>query len=329
MRLARTTLLLACLGALGCRAPETPDVRLGLNPWPAYELFYLASERGLYDTSVVDVHIVELTSLSDTRRAFERRQVDAFLGTTVELLKARETSRRSPVPARVLDQSAGADVIITRAGIRRVADLRGRRVGVEPGTLNVYVLARALELAGLSLDEVEVVPLALEELLPAFAAGTIDAVVTYPPVSVEAGHQPGATVVFTSSALPGEIVDLLIVDSAFATRHAAAMAEVVRGYDRALQYLVTNPDDAMAVMAGREGLPPGQFAALLHQGLSLVPADAQEGFLGPGGSLLPVLQRTRVVLERAGMLRGSLSGSATLPADEGPAGSAGTGGSPQ
>lgn len=305
----RLHLLLCCLAPalLACGGVSPPELRIGINPWPGYEHFFLAQELGLYDTTLVRVRVVELSSLSDTRRAFERGQLDAFTGSTIELLKARELSSRRPRLLLVSDYSDGADVVLARPGIPDLRSLRGRRVGIEPGTLNLYLLARALEGAGLALADIELVPVDLPQMPAAFRRGAVDAVVTYPPASLDIAALPGTRTLFSSRDLPGEILGIAAIDSAFLAAEGAAVTALLRGFERARQYALAHPVEADARMAARERISPQAFRAALDHGMRLVALAEQERFLGADGVAAEVLSRTQQILVSVGELRGPQS----------------------
>lgn len=137
-------LLLATLLLLGACSEPKPPLRIAINPWPGYEFLYLAEQQQLFKAQGVEVQILQFDSLNDARRAYERGQADGFGGTLVEVLMAREQSPRHPQVVHVSDYSNGGDLLIARPGIDSVQQLVGRRVAVEPGTLNTLVLSRAL-----------------------------------------------------------------------------------------------------------------------------------------------------------------------------------------
>jgi NitT/TauT family transport system substrate-binding protein len=294
--------LLVGLSLCGCRTREVPELRIGINPWPGYEFLYLASEKGLFDTTVVRVRLLEFASLTDARRAYERGQLDGLASTVIEVLQARDHSPRRPVITLVTDYSDGADVVIAKSGLPDVLALRGHRVGVEVGSLNVYLLARALERNGASLSDVTLVHLDLLQMAKAFRRGDVDAVVTYPPASVEALRVPGAHRVFSSRDVAGEIVDVVSVDSTVIVRYGAAVAELSRGFERARLYALTHPAEAYRTMAAREGLSVGEFASALTGGVRLVGLEEQGGFFLPGGQLDSVAARTAAVMLQTSQL---------------------------
>jgi NitT/TauT family transport system substrate-binding protein len=291
---SRVLLLGLSLGA--CWTPEVPELRIGINPWPGYEFLYLARQQGLFDSTVVRVRLLEFASLTDARRAYERGQLDGFASTVIEVLQARDHSTRRPVITLVTDYSDGADVVIARRGLADVQALRGHRVGVEVGSLNVYLLALAMERNGASLSDVKLVHLDLLQMADALRRGEVDAVVTYPPASLESLRLPGARALFSSRQVPGEIVDVVSVDSSVLAARGPAVAELRRGFERARLYAVAHPEAAYGVMAAPEGLTAEEFGTALQDGVRLVGLEEQAAFLRAGGTLDSVIARTAKVL---------------------------------
>lgn len=291
------------LALAGC-APEPADpIRIAVHPWPPFDLLYLAQEHGFFDDEDVPVQLVELSSLADARRAYERGQTDGMACGLAELIAARSASDRRPQAIVVTDLSDGADVVLVRSGIRDVEDLRGRRVAAEPASLGVYLLVRALETRGLTLEDVRPVFIDQTHMADAFAQGEIDAAVTYPPFAA-ALQRAGAEPVFSSRELPGEVIDVVALDAevvAARPHHARAIA---RAFDAAMRFATEQPDAAHATMAAREGLDPSEFRAVLASGIRLVAGHEQAAYLGAGALLERTLPRFDAVLRRIGHLDG-------------------------
>lgn len=86
------------------------------------------------------------------------------------------------VPLAVVAVLPGArqdiGLIVSRtAGIERVSDLKGRSVSYVRGTNNQYYLIDLLNRAGLSLSDIQPVPMPMQEALIAFRSGHVDALV--------------------------------------------------------------------------------------------------------------------------------------------------------
>ncbi|MBY0114143.1 MAG: ABC transporter substrate-binding protein [Phycisphaerales bacterium] len=287
------------------RATRPADVplRIAINPWPGYEFATLAREKGFFAAEGVNVELRELSSLSDARRAFERGQVDGMFATLVEVLVAKEQSGRSSRVALVADWSEGADSIIARAGVASMTDLRGKRVALESDSLNAVVLESALQRHGMSLRDV--VPIACSQLKmrAALEAGEVDAVVTYPPISVDISKLEGAHEIFSTRETPGEIIDVLAFEAGVYKKRPDAVARICRAFFRAQEYAQTHPKEALAIMAARQRIMPAEFEAALTSGVRLATRNDQSRFLGESGSLGPTIQRTREAMVGIGMLK--------------------------
>jgi NitT/TauT family transport system substrate-binding protein len=77
-----------------------------------------------------------------------------------------------------------------------------------------YLLARALETAGLTEKDVTIVNTSDADIVAAFtAAPDMNAVVTWNPQLAAVLEVPGASLVFDSSMIRGEIIDLMVVNT--------------------------------------------------------------------------------------------------------------------
>lgn len=256
------------------------------------------------------MQILQYSSLNDSRRAYERGQVDAFGGTLVELLVAKEQSERQPQVVHVSDYSNGGDLIVAQAAISDVKQLQGKTVAIEPGTLNAFILARALNHAGLEATQLTLVNLAQTDMLNALQKGTIDAAVTYSPFSIEMLKQPQLQQIFSSRQIPGEVPGVIIVDAQVLTTRKAEVLAMLRAFEAAHVYTDAHPDAAYRIMADREQISAEDFRNAVENDLKILRARDQASYFGPEQRLLKTLQNTQEVL----LANGELSKATDLTA---------------
>lgn len=192
--------------------------------------------------------------------ALRQGQVDGAALTLNEILLLRDQGMPLSV-VTVFDFSVGADVVLAKPGISRLADLKGQRIGVEATSLGVIMLNKVLEAAGLQRSDVTVINMD-EDHLSAWSSANMDAVPTYEP-SLGKLQKQGLVSIYDSRKLPLVIVDVLAVRPEAAGRHAEAAgrhAEAVRaliaGHFRALTQWRNNPIDTAyqpVGAAGRQG----------------------------------------------------------------------------
>jgi NitT/TauT family transport system substrate-binding protein len=259
---------LACaalvLASGGCGREPQPALRIGTNVWIGSEPLYLARELGRLDPKVVQ--LVEYPSASEVLRAFRNQAIDGMVISLDELF-GLAVDGLQPRVILVVDVSHGADAVVGRAGMRTMKDLKGRRVAVEGGALGAFVLSRALALNRMSASDVKVVPLESNEQPGAFRKGQVDGAVTFDPYREEL-LRAGASTLFDSRQIPGEIVDLVAVRASVLEQQPKAVRALLSGWLAAIDYLKREPEDAARRMGIRQQTTGEQFLKAL-QGLHI------------------------------------------------------------
>lgn len=291
-------LLSLCLILISCKEKENA-IRVGMHAWPGYEYFYLAQERGFFEKRGIKVEVVEFDSAADSIRAFDRGDIDAFCGTSVELINAQLDSTFKAKAIHVIDFSNGADQIIATSAISDMADIRGKRIAFESGTLDYVTWFYALKSAGLSFSDVEIESIPQNELLNAFKEKRIDAAATYPPTSVRIAEEKWGHTVFDSRAIPGIIVDLLAVNISLLDNRKADLVLMVKALYDAQHYTEQNPADAYALMAARERIESESFKKSML-GIHMVGLDEQYGLLKEGAKIYEAMQAAQLTLKETG-----------------------------
>jgi NitT/TauT family transport system substrate-binding protein len=111
------------------------------------------------------------------------------------------------------DFSNGNDGIVLKGENKTLSDLKGQNVNLVELSVSHYLLARGLEKVGLSEKDLKVVNTSDADLVAAFTTSDVTAVTTWNPLLAEIEATPGVTKVFDSSQIPGEIIDLMVVNS--------------------------------------------------------------------------------------------------------------------
>jgi NitT/TauT family transport system substrate-binding protein len=290
--------LIAVLSLFAVEVVAATPLRLGTNVWPGYEPLYLAADRSSWQGRL-NVRLVEYPSATEVLRAFRNRALEAAALTLDEVLMLREAG----LPVRVvtvLDISHGGDVILARPEISSFSALRDKRIGVEATALGAYVLSRALQLHGLSLDEIVLVRADADEHEGLYLAGDVDAVVTFEPVRTRL-LAAGARELFSSVEIPGEIVDVLVVHADVAESKPGIVRAMVSDWFAALAYMETEAHAAAQFTAKRLRISPGEVIAS-YEGLKL--PDVAENRRLLGGGLEPTVQRLHHLLVDESLLQG-------------------------
>ena len=298
--LALSILLIGCEFADAPSLKESEPIRIGTNVWPGYEPLYLARE--LDQWSPQQFRLIEYPSASEVLRAFRNRSIEAASLTLDEILLLRQQN----IPVSVVlihDISDGGDVIIANNEIKEMSQLKGKRVGLEAGALGALVITRALELHGLSLDDIIVVNSDVNMHEEAFINGEVDAVVTFEPVRTRLLNHGGSEI-FTSKEIPGEIVDVLAVHQNTLLNNPESIKQLTRSWFNALNHMKHNRNDAAKLIAQRLKITP-QEVVDSYQGLKLPSLEENRKILGGEN---PSLQSTINQLNRVMVLNQLLDG---------------------
>lgn len=289
--------------AVSCTKAPDRELRVGISDFPPYKLALLAEELGYYQAAGVKVRLVEFTQLSDSRHAYELGSIDGMATTLTEVLIAQESAAsRKPQVVRVIDYSEGADAIVAAATIRSVDQLARRRVAVEPGSVGLFLLGRALARSQLALGDCQIVLLSQPAMMTELKRGNIDAAVTYVPFLDQARSMPGVHVLFSSKELPGEVVDVFAFSSDSLRPSRDDVRLFLGAFNRALEFYRADPVAACAVIARRAGGDPIEIRRQMEDGVRLVDAAWQPAFFGPSGNGRTVLAATAEVLRKGDLI---------------------------
>lgn len=271
----------------GCSKPPGTPLRVATNQWPGYEPLYLARAMGKYDKE--DIRLLEMPSTSEVIRAYRNGVIDVAAVTLDEALLIAEYSIDFSI-VLIMDYSYGGDAILAHPPIKSLGEIKGKRVGLENNALGSYMISRALETAGLSKKDITVIPLSYDEHERAFLEKEVDAVVTFEPVKTKL-LEMGATLVFDSTQIPGEIVDILIVRNTILHGQRKKVKKLIDGWFFALNMLNTEPVKASFIISKRLGIEPQKTLAS-YKGLKLPSRDENKAMLlGKEPKLIKTLEK--------------------------------------
>lgn len=203
--LAPICALLLIVAAFFPYQQNTHRLRIVPGMSPAAEALLLAGDLQILPPSRFQV--IEIPWTSAVVRAFGSGAADVAVVTLDGVMRMREAGQKLKV-LMALSQSAGADAILARHGIQRMQDLKGKRVGVERSA-GAYLLINALESAGMTMKDIETVPMFQSEMEQALQAGQVDALLATDPWLTRLSRS-GTHSLYDSSQLKVPIIYLLV-----------------------------------------------------------------------------------------------------------------------
>src|SRR5207248_8431556 len=190
--------LAASLAGLSVDAIAQTKVVIGYSGWTGFAPLTLARDAGIFKKNGLDVDLKKIPQ-KDRHLAIASGDVQCA-ATTVETWVVWNANGVATKQIFQMDKSYGADGMVVRSNIQKVADLKGKTVAASaPGTAPYFTLAWFLKKNGLSVKDVTVVNLEPAAAAQAFVAGQNAAAMTYEPYlsTVRSNPQAGKIIATT------------------------------------------------------------------------------------------------------------------------------------
>ncbi|MES9996818.1 ABC transporter substrate-binding protein [Desulfovibrio aminophilus] len=297
-RLAPFLICLALFaGIWTCSRPR--PLRIAISAWPGMEVAELAARLGLYAKHGVDVRMVRFSTYGDSLAALRDGKVEAGMQTLDDSI--RQAAGRDIRVVLVTDSSFGGDGLVARKEINELAGLKGRRVGVEVGTVSHYSLLQILKRAGLTQEDVTVVSIPAWEIKAAFLAGTIDAGVTWEPYLSAVAEEGEGRVLIDSRSYPDTILTTMTFAAEVVRDRPEDVRRVLAAYFEAFDFLRSLPREANELMARAEDIEVDEF--IKHaDGLRYMDLEANRSLFADG-RLAALTRDIGLFLRDAGLIR--------------------------
>lgn len=234
---------------------------IAYSDWPGWVAFDIALEKGWFEEEGVRVDF-EWFDYVPSMEAFAAGKVDAVTVAHSDVLVMASTGTASKI-VLMTDMSNGNDMIVARPGITRVAQLKGKRVGVEVGFVSHLLLEKALESAGLSEADIKLVNMPTDALPAALEGGTVDAIAAWPPASFDALRKTqGSSAIYTTANSPGLLFDVLTVSPTSLAKRREDWKKVLTVWFRTTSYLAVDAhrEECIRIMSERAGVVASEYS---------------------------------------------------------------------
>ncbi|MGF1525344.1 MAG: putative urea ABC transporter substrate-binding protein, partial [Candidatus Competibacterales bacterium] len=256
---------------------------------------------------------IDVVNINEYIESINQYTAGAFDGCAMTNMDALTIPAAGGVDSTALivgDFSNGNDGLVLK-GTPDLADIAGRRVHLVELSVSHYLLARALESVGLRERDITVVNTSDADIVAAFNSPDVTAGVFWNPQLAEAVAMPDATLAFDSSDIPGEIIDLLVVNTATLEAHPALGKALVGAWYEIMARMQGDDAEAQGARAAM-----GQAAGTDRGGYEAQLATTQM-FYEPGEAVAfvndPVLATTMDAVRQFSFRHGLLGDGAPSP----------------
>ncbi len=244
--------------AVAATAQDT-KVAIGISGWTGFAPLTLAKEAGIFKKNGVDVTIKKIPQ-KDRHLAIASGDVQCA-ATTVETYVVWNANGVPITQVVQLDKSYGADGLAVRNNVAKVADLKGKTVGVDaPGTSPYFGLAYILKKNGLSMKDVTVATMSPQAAAQAFIAGQNDAAMTYEPYLSSVREKPDSGKIIATTLDYPMVMDTFGCTPKFIKENPKAVKAMVDSYFEALEMIKKDPAKSYEIMGADVKQTGEQFA---------------------------------------------------------------------
>ncbi|GAC1332042.1 MAG: putative urea ABC transporter substrate-binding protein [Bradyrhizobium sp.] len=185
-------------------------IYVGWMPWP------YAAESGIVkkwaDKYGITINVKQINDYVESINQYTAGKFDGVTVTNMDALTIPAAGGVDTTAIIMGDYSNGNDGVVLKKG-KTLADIKGQKVNLVELSVSHYLLARGLSTAKLQEKDIKTVNTSDADIVAAAKSPDTTAVVTWNPQLLEVKAEPGATLVYDSSKIPGEIQDLLVINT--------------------------------------------------------------------------------------------------------------------
>ncbi|MBJ3762494.1 ABC transporter substrate-binding protein [Maribius pontilimi] len=275
--LAAAAIGLATATASPAFAQEKTDFSIAWSIYVGWMPWGYLDESGIMDKWAekygITVDIVQINDYVESINQYTAGAFDGVSATNMDTLSIPAGGGVDTTALIIGDFSNGNDAVIA-SGDTTLEDLAGTSVNLVELSVSHYLLARALDTVGLSeRDLAGIVNTSDADMIAAFASDDVDTVVTWNPlVSEILASNPDATTLFDSSQIPGEILDLMVVNTETLDANPDFGRALVGAWYEVMGLMAAGDEEVLTAMAEASGTDLAGYQSQL---------DATEMFYAP------------------------------------------------
>lgn len=217
--IAATALL--CAGAAGAPSAHAAEktsfnvawsIYVGWMPWDYADRSGILKKWA--DKYRIKIKLTQINDYVESINQYTAGGFDACAMTNMDMLTIPAAGGVDSTALIAGDFSNGNDGVVLKGKGKSLADIKGQKINLVELSVSHYLLMRALSSVGLRERDVKIVNTSDADIVGAFATPASTAVVTWKPQLSAVLSAPDAQLVFDSSKIPGEIMDLMVVNTA-------------------------------------------------------------------------------------------------------------------
>lgn len=285
---------------------SSDSIQIGIFDMGTLYLMEAFNDRGYYKDNGANVEFTYFPVYSDAMSAFNTGNVDMICYAGSEAISPVLSGIDCKIIG-VFDTSDGLDGIAAAKGINSVADLKGKTVATEIGSVDHMMLLYAVEKSGLQDTDINVVNMSAGDSVAALASGSIDAVSTWQP-DLNLAAENGS-IIYSTQEDPYLIADVFLIRSEVLDAQYDNAKAIVKTWYEHIEDYETNPDEFTKDAAAYGNLSEDEYKAIMDV-TNLVSLDENKTWFEEGdenGHLNHLLENCCEFLYKQGLITEKLT----------------------
>jgi NitT/TauT family transport system substrate-binding protein len=254
------------------------SIYVGWMPWDYADRSGILKKWA--DKYGIKIKLTQINDYVESINQYTAGMFDACVMTNMDMLTIPAAGGVDSTALIVGDFSNGNDGVVLKGTGKKLEDIRGQKVNLVELSVSHYLLVRGLSSVGMRERDVKIINTSDADVVAAFSTPASTAVVTWKPQLSAILSLPNAQLVFDSSKIPGEILDLMVVNTATLAANPKLGKALVGAWYETLGVMAKNDAAGAAAktaMAKASGTDlAGYTSQLATTHLFVTPAEAYQ-----------------------------------------------------
>ncbi len=180
----------------------------GWEPWDYADKAGILKKWG--DKYKIKIKLVRINDYVESINLFTAKKYYGCAMTNMDALTIPGTGGIDSTALIIGDFSNGNDGIVTK-GEKSIGELKGKKVKLVQLSVSHYLLSRALTMNGMKDKDLTIVNTSDADIGTLFLSEKNGIAVTWNPILMQVAKSKGVNMIFDSSRIPGEIIDMMVV----------------------------------------------------------------------------------------------------------------------
>ena len=201
---------------------ERTDFKIAWSIYVGWMPWGWAGDNGILkkwaDKYSITIEIVQINDYIQSINQFTAGEYDGCSMTNMDALSIPAGGGVDSTALIIGDFSNGNDGIVGKGDIT-LAGLTGKTINLVELSVSHYLLARALDSVSIAEKDITVVNTSDADMVAAFNTPDAEIVVTWNPLLSVVREVPGSVSLYDSGDIPGEIIDMMVVNTEVLNEH--------------------------------------------------------------------------------------------------------------